>query len=151
MSAPLKLTARDEEDLAIVSSCLQDAIVPAVEMKFLPAERCFILISSRFGWEDAAGDATGDTTGDAAEGKVYERVNCAVRFDGVASVKHRNIDRNARNAILSLLAIRPGRGYIDLIFSGGGMIRLAAGAIDCRLDDLDHRWPTRWKPSHDQG
>ncbi len=143
MSAPLKLSARDEEDLAIISSCLQDAIVPVVEMTFLPDEQSFLFIASRFGWEGTEGDMAGR--------KVYERINCAVRFNGVASVKRRDIDQTGRDAILSLLAIRPNREYIDLIFSGGGMIRLAAGAIDCRLDDLDHRWPTRWRPSHDQG
>ena len=143
MSTPLKLSAGDEEDLAIISSCLQDAIVPVVEMKFLPDERCFVFIASRFGWENPAGDTAG--------GKVYERTNCAVRFNGVASVKRRGIDQADRRAILSLLAIRPDGEYIDLVFSGGGAVRLAAGAIDCRLDDLDHRWPTRWRPRHEQG
>ena len=143
MSAALKLAARDEEDLAIISSCLQDAIVPLVEMTYLAGERSFVFIASRFGWEDA--------TAPPAKGAVYERINCAVRFDGIGSVRRRDVDQRDTHAILSLLAIRPGQGYIDLIFSGGGTIRLEAGAIDCRLDDLDHRWPTRWRPSHEPG
>lgn len=142
MSAPLKLTATDAEDLAIISSCLQDAIVPIVEMTYLAEEHSFVFIVSRFGWEGA--------TGAPAEGAVYERVNAAVRFNGITAVKRRNVDQNRRGTMLSLLAIQPGQGYIDLIFSGGGTIRLDTDGIDCRLDDLDHRWPTRWKPQHEQ-
>ncbi len=143
MSAPLKLSAADEEDLAIISACLQDAIVPILEMTFLPDARCFVFIASRFGWEHPGGDTP--------RGRFYERINCAVRFDGVTSVKRRGIDQTDRRTILSLLAIRLEGAYIDLVFSGGGVIRLRAGAIDCRLDDLDQRWPTRWKPHHEQG
>ena len=142
MSEPLKLTAADAEDLAIISSCLQDAIVPIVEMTYLADERSFVFIASRFGWEDAAGAPD--------DGAVYERINVAVQFDGVSAVKRRNVDQSLRRTMLSLLAIQPGQGYIDLIFAGGGMIRLESEAIHCRLDDLDHRWPTRWKPSHEQ-
>ena len=57
----------------------------------------------------------------------------------------------ALEAVLSLLAIRAGPGYIGLVFSGGGEIRLEAGEISCRMDDLDHRWPTRWRPDHERG
>ena len=135
MNAPLKLFARDEDDLAVVSSFLQDAIVPVVEMKFLPDERWF-------GWEDSEAETGADA--------VYERINCAVQFDGVDAARHRGIDPSDRRTILSLLAIRPGESYIELIFSGGGTIRLATGAIDCRLDDLDHRWPTRLRPHHER-
>lgn len=143
MSAPLKLVAADGEDLEIVSSVLQDAAVSVGEMSYVAEERLFAFVCSRFAWEGAARDG--------ARGRVYERVNCAVRFAGVAKVTQQGIDRSRREAVLSLLAIRAGPGYIGLVFSGGGEIRLEAGEISCRMDDLDHRWPTRWRPDHERG
>lgn len=142
MSDPLKLVAADEEDLEIVSSFLQDAAVPLSEMSYIVEERLFAFVCSRFSWEGAAGDGP--------PGRVYERVNCAVRFAGVAKVTQRGIDRSRREAVLSLLAIRAGPGYIGMVFSGGGEIRLEAAEISCCIDDLDHRWPTRWRPDHER-
>lgn len=143
MSGPLKLAAADAADLEVVSSFLQDAAVPVGEMSYVAEERLFAFVCSRFAWEGAAPGG--------ARRRVYERVNCAVRFAGVAKVTQRGVDRSRREAVLSLLAIRAGPGYIGLVFSGGGEIRLEAGEISCRMDDLDHRWPTRWRPDHERG
>lgn len=143
MSGPLKLAAADAADLEVVSSFLQDAAVPVGEMSYVAEERLFAFVCSRFAWEGAARGG--------ARRRAYERVNCAVRFAGVARVTQRGVDRSRREAVLSLLAIRAGPGYIGLVFSGGGEIRLEAGEISCRMDDLDHRWPTRWRPDHERG
>ena len=51
----LKLLARDEEDLAVISAILQDALIPVSEMAFLPEEQRFALVANRFRWE-APGD-----------------------------------------------------------------------------------------------
>jgi len=48
MTAPLKIIARDAEDLAVVAACLQDALIPLNEMRYLPQERRFILVANRF-------------------------------------------------------------------------------------------------------
>ena len=54
MTASLKIIARDAEDLAVVSACLQDALIPLNEMRYLPQERRFIMVANRFRWERAA-------------------------------------------------------------------------------------------------
>src|SRR4029450_10962026 len=54
MTPPLKIIARDAEDLAVVSACLQDALIPLNEMRYLPQERRFIMVANRFRWERAA-------------------------------------------------------------------------------------------------
>ena len=54
MTAPLKVIARDAEDLAVVAACLQDALIPLNEMRYLPQERRFIMVANRFRWERAA-------------------------------------------------------------------------------------------------
>ena len=54
MTGPLKIIARDAEDLTVVSACLQDALIPLNEMRYLPQERRFIMVANRFRWERAA-------------------------------------------------------------------------------------------------
>lgn len=138
MTRKLTLIARDAEDLEVISSLLQDAVVPVNEMTFIAEENRFVLIASRFCREDPEETPKG----------VFERVSCAVRFDRVNAVKRKNLDPARLTGMLSLLAIRTEAEYIDLVFSGGGTIRLIADEIACRIDDLDLRWPTRLKPDH---
>lgn len=136
MTGRLALVARDTEDLEVISSLLQDAIVPVSEIAFIAAESRFVLVASRFcrERESPAG--------------VFERVSCALRFDRVGAVKRRGLDPARLTGVLSLLAIRAEEEYIELVFSGGGTIRLVTDGIACRIDDLDMRWPTRLKPDH---
>ena len=47
-AAPLKLMALDEDDLAVVSAHLQDALAPTRDMAWLPKEKRFALLVSRF-------------------------------------------------------------------------------------------------------
>ena len=143
MTRRLALIARDAEDLEVISSLLQDAVVPVNEIAFVPEEGRFVLIASRFRRDREPGEENPDG--------VFERVNCALRFERVEAVKRRNLDPARRSGVLSLLAIRREAEYIELVFSGGGAIRLIADRIACRVDDLDLRWPTRLKPDHPEG
>lgn len=157
----LKLRARDAEDLAVISACLQDAIVDASDITFLRRERRFVLLANRFRWEARA--AAGDLPdapppghgreGDARfeDAPLYERVHCALTFDRVRAVNYRGFRRAGRGMLLNLLAIAPERGAILLSFSGGAAIRLAARGILCHMEDLGEPWPTRWRPHHDTG
>src|SRR5947209_14750043 len=47
----LKVLFRSEEDLAVISAVLQDALIPVSEMAYLPEERRFALVANRFRWE----------------------------------------------------------------------------------------------------
>ena len=51
MAGTLQLRAEDEEDLAVISSCLQDALVPLSDMQYDRAARRFVLAVNRFRWE----------------------------------------------------------------------------------------------------
>jgi len=52
---PLRLMARDKEDLQVLSALIQDAIFPATEMTWDRKARRFALLLNRFRWEDADG------------------------------------------------------------------------------------------------
>ncbi len=48
--AVLKLAALDTDDLQVVSAHVQDALVTASDMRYLPGESRFVLAMKRFAW-----------------------------------------------------------------------------------------------------
>lgn len=139
---PLRLRAADEEDLAVISACLQDAVIAIRETKFLPAEQKFVFVANRFRWEEADSDSPKGELGS------YERVNCGVCFDDVTAVRQRGLVQERKGQIVSLLAIETGNGVIELHLSAGITIRLEVTNIMCHVQDLDEPWPTQWRPVH---
>ncbi len=140
MAGGLKLRATDDEDLAVVSAVLQDAVIPIEEMAYLPEESRFVLVANRFRWEDAERDPV--------EGRIYERVHCALVVDQVTAVRTRGVDRSRGETILSLLAVTGAPGAIELTFAGGGAIRVEVERVLCHLEDVDEPYPTQWRPRH---
>jgi Protein of unknown function (DUF2948) len=137
----LRLRAEDTDDLAVISACLQDALVPVVDIAYLAGERSLMLVANRFCWE--RGGIAGP----------FERVLCGVRFGAVDGVTYRGFRRDETDRILALLAIRTeaagdGGVAIHIDFAAGAGIRLRAGHIDCRARDLGEPWPTSWQPGH---
>ena len=154
----IKLRALDRHDLAVISACLQDALVPLREVAFLKKEGRFVMVANRFKWElgrepvaqeagqpEPAGDARFE---DDDTDPPFERTNCGVCFDRVKHVRFRGIDLASKHQILNLLAVESGPGSIDLLFSDNAAIRLDVSAISCHLEDLGEPWPTRWHPVH---
>ncbi len=137
----LKLIALDQEDLQIISAHLQDAIVRADEMAYLPNEQRFAAIVRRFNW----------ITG---EDGVYERRQSALRFEKIQNAQYKDIPlKEGQDAVLELLAISYEAtddvgGHITLVFAGGGAIRLKADYIEAELRDLGPVWKTHVKPEH---
>jgi len=150
----LKLIARDAEDLGVIASCLQDALVPLNEMKYLAAERRFILVLNRFRWESpretaktAKVDASfGDTDGYPEE---HQRIHTGLCIDRVLSVRSRDIDRNRSDQFLELLTVQFAEDKLDFVFAGGGVIQLEVEALNLFMQDLGEAWPTQWQPQHD--
>ena len=139
--AALKLRAEDAEDLAVVSACLQDALVPVRDLAYVPEDRTFLLVANRFRWENGLSPAPGEAA--------YERTLCGITFSEVAAVSYNGFRRTEDSRILSLLAIRPEDGAVHLEFSGGATIRLEVARIQCLATDLGEPWPTQWQPHHD--
>ncbi len=138
---PLNLVALDAEDLQVISACLQDGITRLVDMTYLPRQRKFAAVFSRFRWEKSARAERGD-----------ERVRCGIHFNDIARVQVNGIDQADRNGLLPLLAItaeETGDGAaITLAFAGNGTIRLSAGCIDAQLMDMGQPWLAQARPDH---
>jgi hypothetical protein len=144
--AGLRLRAMDAEDLAVISTILQDALVSVGEMVYLPEESRFVLVANRFRWEPQLSGTRKD----------FERTLSGLCIDGVTGVRRRGFSPREQDRILSLLAIQaeapeatPDKPTaLTLEFAGGSSIRLEVGRLLCHLDDLGEPWPTRWRPKH---
>ena len=139
-AAPLKLRARNAEDLAVISAALQDALVPLGDISHAPDDKTFMLVVNRFRWEH--------------DGEQAERTHAGLRFDAVRQAQYRGIDRSDRAQFLSFLAVAfddtdGANGVVVMHFAGGGAIRLDVGGLYCVLADLGQPWPTQWTPAHE--
>ena len=136
----LKLRAVDEEDLEIISACLQDAVIAVGDMRHSPEKKRFHLAGSRFRWENCEESK--------ADCDCYERVSCGVTFEKVRAVKTRGLDLGDRERMLDLLAIQVDDGAVDLLFAGGPVVRLEVERLLCHMRDMGEPWPTQWRPHH---
>ena len=139
----LRLIALDEQDLEIVSSHLQDAVVRVGEMAYVPSQKRFAAILNRFNWEKATKAAANEN----------ERRRTALRFDRVLGAQIKSLKPSASDRVLSLLAVHfeasdHPSGYVTLTFSGDASIRLHVECIEAELTDLGPVWRTRSKPQH---
>jgi len=77
----LKFVVLDEEDLEIVATHLQDAVVKVSDVMWRPQENRLVVALNRFDWEGAQ-----------AESPEYRRRRSALRFERVLSCKCRNVN-----------------------------------------------------------
>ena len=144
MSSALTLAAEDAADLEIISARLQDAVAQMKDLVYLPKKRRFAAVLNRFVWE--ADQKKGDL-----------RVRTGLHFDGVLSVKSHKLKRGAPDAVVSLLAVQftpkggedPG-GMVELVFAGGGALKLEVEVLDAGLTDLAGPWAAMGRPEHEE-
>ena len=139
----LKLLGRSIEDLKTISAYLQDSIIIQKDITFLKKNKIFIMLASRFMWEDAE-------KGLFRENK---RIRCALRFDQVSNVLCKNINQKKKNKVLELLAIKnismkDQTSKISLIFAGDSIITILVEEINVLLDDLGEPWIVKKAPKH---
>ncbi len=145
--APLRLVAQDAEDLRVVSTLVQDAVLPVTEMTHDARRRRFALILNRFRWEDR--------TEAERVGRPFERVRSLLVIEDVVRVQSYGFDRTDKDLVLSLLALdflagKDGGGRLTLTLAGDGAVALDVEALDLRLDDVTrpYRAPSGKVPSH---
>lgn len=138
----LKLVALDADDLAIISACLQDAIMRVEDVHWMKRQGKLALIANRF---DHASTSHGKG----------ERRHCGLQISRVQRVTSQNIAMNDKSALLSLLTITytpgnsPPEGIVELIFSGGGTLRLDVECVEAAMADLSTPWPAKARPDHE--
>ena len=138
----LKFVVLDEEDLEVVSTHLQDAVVQVADVIWRPQERRLVVGLNRFDWEGAQ---TGKPE--------YRRRRAALRFERVLSCKCRDVNPAGKDAVLNLLAVEYAEteapsGTVTLTFSGGAALRLDVECLEAELADLGPTWTTSTCPMH---
>ena len=134
----LKLKAESVEDLAVLSSVLQDAILRVGEIKYSFKSRYLSLRMSRFSHEK----------------EKNERILCGLRIDGVTGLKSKNLERNNAEALAVLLSIEycedtaPPGGQLRIVLAGGGEICAEVECLDVILADVAAARQTSKIPYH---
>lgn len=141
-SEPLKLVVLDEEDLEVVSTHLQDAVVKIADVIWQPQARRLVIGVNRFDWEQAIADKPQNC-----------RRRSALRFERVQSFKCRSVDQGGKDSVLNLLAVEfeeseAPSGVVTLIFSGDSAMRLEVECLEAELADLGPVWTCTGRPVH---
>ena len=147
---PLLLKARDDDDLRVLSSLLQDAVFPASEMTWQRRQRRFAVLLNRFRWEDQPAAAR--------EGRPVERVQSLLIVQDVRAVASQGVSPKDQETVLSLLSLQfapgdDGTGWLTLVLAGDGAIALDVECLDVALKDVSRPYaaPSRKTPHHPEG
>ena len=140
----LKLIARTNEDLRIISAHLQDSIVSTADIASLKKNKIFLMQLNRFMWEDV----------EKGVFRKNKRIRTILKFDNVIEVNSKNIRQTNKDNFLDFLAIECNQlldnNYeMKLIFSGDSVIRIISEVIEVTLDDQGNPWDTKNKPKHE--
>jgi hypothetical protein len=138
----LKLIALDRDDVEVISTHLQDAVLKVADIVWRPSEQRLVLGLNRFDWEAAQEEAPH-----------FRRRRAALRFDRVLTVKCRNVGPDDPDRVLNLLAVEFAEtdapaGVITLVFSGDAALRLHVECLEAELADLGPVWTTAVCPNH---
>ncbi len=139
----LKLIGKSEDDIKTISAYLQDSVATIKNIVFLKKNRTFLMLVSRFMWEDMEKGAF----------RSNKRIKCAVKFEEVIKAESYNINQKNKKKILEFLAIKCKLNLnelfeIKIFFSGGGIITLISESIDIILDDFGEPWNVKYVPKH---
>ncbi len=133
--APLKLRAEDADDLAVLSACLQDALVPVRDLAYVPDQQIFVFVANRFRWESRLRSFPGEA-----------RPSVSASYAPSPSARSRRLlsrlppQRRRQNP--GAAGDPPGGSrsaagaVIHLEFSGDAAIRLEAARVLCHAKDL---------------
>jgi len=139
----LKLIAKTEEDLRVVSAHLQDSIASISDVANLKKNKIFLMQLNRFMWEDV----------EKGVFRKNKRIRTILKFENVLEVHSKNINQFKKNKFLDFLAIEsnimPDNNYVmKITFAGDSIIKLISEVIEVTLDDQGEAWDTKNKPKH---
>ncbi len=126
----IKIAALDEEDLAVISAHLQDAVLPVGDLRWMKNTAKLSIVANRYVHFCAtrAMPASGGCAG--------------CRYRGSAASARATSSWTTRRPLSRLLAMTfiPGaeapEGTIELSFAGGGAVRIEVECIEVAMADL---------------
>ena len=119
-----KIIATDKEGLQMISACSSGAKVKIADIKYLSANKVFLLSIERTLVET---------------GQDHKKINSICRFDFVDKVRSKNINQSKKDLVLELIGIEYLKNKddyeINLIFNNNSHIVLTTETIEARLED----------------
>ena len=139
----LKLIARTEDDLRVVSAHLQDSIANLSDIANLKKSRIFLMQLNRFMWEDV----------EKGVFRKNKRIRTVLKFENVVKVHSKNINQLKKDQFLDFLTIEtiqmPDNNYeMKIVFAGDSIIKIISEVIEVTLDDQGQAWDTKNIPKH---
>ena len=148
LDRPLNLGAQDAEDLQVISSLTQDAVLTVDDLKWSRAERQLVFLLKRFRWEDVELAKQ--------QGRDPERVQSLLVIQNATGLASQGIDRKQVDIVLSLMSVEfsgaeDGVGDLILTFSGDGALKVQVDGLDVALRDVTRPYvaPSKQVPNHD--
>ena len=139
----LKLIARTDEDLRIISAHLQDSIASKENIANLKKNKIFLMQLNRFMWEDV----------EKGVFRKNKRIRTIFKFENVIKVHSKNINQSKKDKFLDFLTIEtnlmPDNNYeMKIVFAGDAIIKIVSEVIEVTLDDQGDPWETKNMPRH---
>ena len=148
LDRPLNLGAQDAEDLQVISSLTQDAVLTVDDLKWNRAKRQLVFLLKRFRWEDVELAKQ--------QGRDPERVQSLLVIQNATGLASQGIDRKQADVVLSLMSLEysgaeDGVGDLILTFSGDGALKVQVDGLDVALRDVTRPYvaPSKQVPNHD--
>ena len=148
LDRPLNLGVQDAEDLQVISSLTQDAVLTVDDLKWNRAERQVVTLLKRFRWEDVELAKQ--------QGRDPERVQSLLVIQNATGLASQGIDRKQLDIVLSLMSLEfsgaeDGVGDLILTFSGDGALKVQVDGLDVGLRDVTRPYvaPSKQVPNHD--
>ena len=148
LDRPMNLGAQDAEDLQVISSLTQDAVLTVDDLKWSRAERQVVFLLKRFRWEDVELAKQ--------QGRDPERVQSLLVIQNATGLASQGIDRKQADVVLSLMSLEfsgaeDGVGDLVLTFSGDGALKVQVDGLDVALRDVTRPYvaPSKQVPNHD--
>ena len=129
----MKLNAIDTEELKIIATVLQDGLIEVNDVKYLPSIRTFIVMITRFMWEEKIVN------------KINNRTKAVLVFEDVLAVHSKNIDQMDKAKVLELLTFnfyynKSKNIEIELLFNNDATIKLETEVVQAKLEDQGESW-----------
>ena len=129
----MKLNAIDTEELKIIATVLQDGLIEVSDVKYLPSIRTFIVMITRFMWEEKIVNKTNN------------RTKAVLVFEDVLAVNSKNIDQMDKDKVLELLTFnfyynKSKNIEIELLFNNDATIKLETEVVQAKLEDQGESW-----------
>ncbi len=129
----INLKAKTDEDLKVIASLVQDAILPIGDFAYMKADNKVMFAINRYCWENE---------------EIKQRGNAVLQILNVKSIQTKNIDITDRKQFLYILDISLEEGDVLLSFADNKSMKISTDELLVTLSDTDKCWEVEKTPKH---